>query len=360
MFELVENYTPSATIKVIGVGGGGGNAVAQMIDASIEGVEFIAANTDAQALNSARVRTALQIGCNITKGLGAGADPDIGRQAAMEDRDRIYEVIEGADMLFITAGMGGGTGTGAAISGNVMSEGADGARGLVVAHGVMAEGLVDAEAREEDLGANVVLFVDHHADDFVAAMDTEFGPNPYRGSPTRAEVPSFCGRCHSDGEFMRQFNPSLRVDQVAEYWTSRHGQRLAATGDTAVATCSDCHAPHGIRPASDPSSSVYPPTVASTCGRCHDDAARMGAFDIPVDQHEKFERSVHREAMVDGGDISAPTCNDCHGNHGAAPPGLSWVGNVCGQCHAVMADHFDESQHAQTLLDLDRQTRGRR
>jgi cell division protein FtsZ len=98
---------------VIGVGGGGGNAVAHMVNAGIEGVDFICANTDAQALNSARVRTALQIGCNITKGLGAGADPDVGRQAAMEDRDRIHEVIEGADMLFITAGMGGGTGTGA-------------------------------------------------------------------------------------------------------------------------------------------------------------------------------------------------------------------------------------------------------
>ncbi|NIV17013.1 MAG: cell division protein FtsZ [Woeseiaceae bacterium] len=113
MFELMDAHSQSAVIKVIGVGGGGGNAVAHMVDAGIEGVDFICANTDAQALKSARVRTALQIGCNITKGLGAGADPDIGRQAAMEDRDRIHEVIEGADMLFITAGMGGGTGTGA-------------------------------------------------------------------------------------------------------------------------------------------------------------------------------------------------------------------------------------------------------
>lgn len=113
MFELMDAHSQSAVIKVIGVGGGGGNAVAHMVKAGIEGVDFICANTDAQALNSARVRTALQIGCNITKGLGAGADPDVGRQAAMEDRDRILEAIEGADMLFITAGMGGGTGTGA-------------------------------------------------------------------------------------------------------------------------------------------------------------------------------------------------------------------------------------------------------
>ena len=114
MFELMDAYSQSAVIKVIGVGGGGGNAVAHMVEAGIDGVDFICANTDAQALKNVKVRTALQIGCNITKGLGAGANPDVGRQAAMEDRDRIQEVIEGADMLFITAGMGGGTGTGAA------------------------------------------------------------------------------------------------------------------------------------------------------------------------------------------------------------------------------------------------------
>ena len=113
MFELLDGRSQKAIIKVIGVGGGGGNAVAHMVEAGIEGVDFVCANTDAQALQAVRARTALQIGCNITKGLGAGSDPDIGRQAAMEDRDRLQEVIEGADMLFITAGMGGGTGTGA-------------------------------------------------------------------------------------------------------------------------------------------------------------------------------------------------------------------------------------------------------
>ncbi len=114
MFELMDSYSQTAVIKVIGVGGGGGNAVMHMVAAGIDGVDFICANTDAQALKSAKVKTSLQIGCNITKGLGAGANPEVGRQAAMEDRDRIQEVIEGSDMLFITAGMGGGTGTGAA------------------------------------------------------------------------------------------------------------------------------------------------------------------------------------------------------------------------------------------------------
>ncbi|MEM8815893.1 MAG: cell division protein FtsZ [Pseudomonadota bacterium] len=114
MFELMDAQNQSAVIKVIGVGGGGGNAVSHMVDSGIDSVEFICANTDAQALKGSSIRKSLQIGCNITKGLGAGANPDVGRQAAMEDRDRIHEAIEGADMLFITAGMGGGTGTGAA------------------------------------------------------------------------------------------------------------------------------------------------------------------------------------------------------------------------------------------------------
>ncbi len=114
MFELMDAYSQSAVIKVLGIGGGGGNAVSHMVTAGIEGVDFMCINTDAQALKHSKVKTALQIGGTITKGLGAGADPEIGRQAAMEDRDRIIELIQGCDMLFITAGMGGGTGTGAA------------------------------------------------------------------------------------------------------------------------------------------------------------------------------------------------------------------------------------------------------
>lgn len=114
MFELVDAYPQNAVIKVIGVGGGGGNAVRHMVTANIEGVEYICTNTDAQALNSIDGCTVMQIGGSITKGLGAGANPEVGRQAALEDRDRIQELIEGTDMVFITAGMGGGTGTGAA------------------------------------------------------------------------------------------------------------------------------------------------------------------------------------------------------------------------------------------------------
>ncbi|QNK00076.1 cell division protein FtsZ [Dyella telluris] len=114
MFELIEKLAPNAVIKVIGVGGGGGNAVAHMLNANIEGVDFVVANTDSQAMKTCGSRTHLQLGANVTKGLGAGANPEVGRQAALEDRERIEEMLEGADMVFITAGMGGGTGTGAA------------------------------------------------------------------------------------------------------------------------------------------------------------------------------------------------------------------------------------------------------
>ncbi|MEX0385523.1 cell division protein FtsZ [Spiribacter onubensis] len=114
MFELMDAYNQNAVIKVIGVGGGGGNAVQHMVSADVDGVDFICANTDAQALRNSSARTTLQLGQGITKGLGAGANPQVGREAAEDDRERIAEVLEGADMVFITAGMGGGTGTGAA------------------------------------------------------------------------------------------------------------------------------------------------------------------------------------------------------------------------------------------------------
>lgn len=114
MFQIVENVPDSAEIKVIGVGGGGGNALRHMMESTVDGVEFICANTDAQALKDIGDATVLQLGNGLTKGLGAGANPDVGRQAAMEDRDRIADVLQGSDMVFITAGMGGGTGTGAA------------------------------------------------------------------------------------------------------------------------------------------------------------------------------------------------------------------------------------------------------
>ena len=181
------------------------------------------------------------------------------------------------------------------------------------------------------------------------AMDEAKG---YIGRPAPDMVPDVCGRCHSNANFMRQYDPALRIDQVSEYVTSTHGQRLLSAGDSAVATCASCHGAHGVRPASDPRSPVHPLNVASTCETCHSDPEHMAPYDLPTDQGEEYRSSVHWRTMTEGGDTSAPTCNDCHGNHGAAPPGVSWVGNVCGQCHVVMAEYFTASRHSETFTML--------
>lgn len=175
----------------------------------------------------------------------------------------------------------------------------------------------------------------------------------FLSAPTRAEVPGLCGRCHSDAAFMRQFDPGMRVDQVAEYWTSAHGQRLRSANDQQVATCIDCHPAHSIRPPDDPASTVYPTNVVATCGRCHTDGERMAGRGIDTDQVAEYSASVHGLLLLAEGDLSAPVCNDCHGNHGAAPPGIASVRNVCGQCHSVMAEYFDQSAHGGFFNDRD-------
>jgi hypothetical protein len=186
------------------------------------------------------------------------------------------------------------------------------------------------------------------AEDAEAAMSKTFEPNPFRGVPKRTAIPAFCGRCHSDPVYMKRFNPSLRVDQVEEYWTSQHGHGLRG-GDDKVATCVDCHGVHGILAPGNPGSPVYPTHVAETCRTCHADAARMKGRHLadgrpfPVDQYSRWRRSVHAAALLDKGDLSAPTCNDCHGNHGATPPGLESIALVCGQCHGREAELFRAS-----------------
>lgn len=156
-----------------------------------------------------------------------------------------------------------------------------------------------------------------------------------------------CARCHSDATYMRTFSPKQRVDQAVEYATSAHGRRLA-DGDTRVATCASCHGAHGVRAVSDAKSPVYATNVAATCGSCHTDAARMTRADgtkHPVTAVADYGTSVHFDALTKRRDLSAPTCNDCHGNHGAAPPGVDAVSNVCGTCHAVFAARFESSPH---------------
>ena len=166
----------------------------------------------------------------------------------------------------------------------------------------------------------------------------------FKGKPARKDIPVFCGTCHADGAFMRKYNPSLRTDQLAQYHTSVHGQKLAK-GDTNVAVCTDCHGVHGIRQASDTQSKVNPLNVVSTCGACHADAAKMKPYGIKTDQVAGYSASVHHAALVDRGDMSAPTCVTCHGNHGAAPPGVSSVEAVCSNCHVFQAQLFDQSPH---------------
>ncbi len=190
------------------------------------------------------------------------------------------------------------------------------------------------------------------AEDAEGAMDRGYRPTPFVGTPARTAIPEFCARCHSDPVYMKRYRPELRVDQLTEYWTSRHGQGLK-TGDVNVATCVDCHGAHGVRGASDPGSSVYPTHVAETCSHCHADPAHMAGYKLPngqalpVDQYAKWQRSVHAASMFEKEDLSAPTCNDCHGNHGAVPPGVESVGFVCGQCHGREAALFAASpKHA--------------
>lgn len=177
--------------------------------------------------------------------------------------------------------------------------------------------------------------------DKAAAKDRMQG---YIGKPTAQQLPGFCGKCHSDAQVMKKFNPSLRVDQVQEYFTSVHGRRLQA-GDQKVATCVSCHGVHGIRSPGDPQSSVYPLNIAETCSKCHASGEYMAEYGIAHDQYDKYRSSVHARALYEKHDLSAPSCNDCHGNHGAVPPGLTSVANVCGQCHARQAELFRASPH---------------
>ncbi len=164
----------------------------------------------------------------------------------------------------------------------------------------------------------------------------------FRGAPERGEIPAFCGRCHSDPDYMRRYRPQMQTDQEAQYWTSRHGV-LLREGRRKVATCIDCHGVHGIRPVDDPRALVYPLNIPRTCGRCHADPAYMAEFGIPTDQLEKFSRSVHGVALLEKRDIGAPSCNDCHGNHGATPPSVENIAHVCGQCHVNNERLFQES-----------------
>jgi len=171
----------------------------------------------------------------------------------------------------------------------------------------------------------------------------------------RSWIPNFCGRCHSDSQYMRGFNPSLPTDQLEKYETSLHGQVLLKKKDSRAAQCVSCHGVHGIQGPKSPQSKIYPKNVPATCASCHADPKHMAGFKLPdgsplpTNQYEKYKTSVHGRALLERGDIGAPACNDCHGNHAALPPEVSSVAQICRTCHARNGILFDGSTHKQAF-----------
>lgn len=228
--------------------------------------------------------------------------------------------------------------------------------GCVTCHASLAEAALAApvKAFDDDVHkARGFSCVDCHGGDATSAdkAAAKRAGTGYRGKPSGVAIITTCARCHSDAAFMRRYAPRQRVDQEKEYATSVHGQQLAK-GDTRVATCVSCHGNHGIRLVSDAKSPVFSLNVEATCSSCHADPAHMAGYTLadgsplPTDQKTEYEKSVHFEALTKRNDHSAPTCNDCHGNHGAAPPGVGSVANVCGTCHAVFQIRYATSTHS--------------
>jgi hypothetical protein len=171
----------------------------------------------------------------------------------------------------------------------------------------------------------------------------------------RAWVVQFCARCHSDPAMMHDFNPSLPTDQLAKFKDSPHGKTLLEKHDDRAPSCVSCHGVHGIRPAKDPQSKVYARRVPETCGACHADAKIMAGFTrtdgspLPITQLAEYRKSVHGRALLERGDLGAPACNTCHGNHAASPPGVAQVSRSCSLCHSANASLFDGSKHKQAF-----------
>ena len=191
----------------------------------------------------------------------------------------------------------------------------------------------------------------HGGDRNLDDMDAVRKGAGYRGVPKHLDIPTFCARCHADANYMHEHNPSLPVDQLEKYQTSVHGHRLKEQKDVKVATCVSCHTSHAIGNAKTPFSSTYPANIPKTCGKCHSDSSYMAGYGIPTDQEKLFETSVHGNALMKKGDLGAPACNSCHGNHGAAPPGVASLDAVCGMCHAIEARLFDISAHSRAFKD---------
>ncbi len=181
-----------------------------------------------------------------------------------------------------------------------------------------------------------------------SSMDPKFG---FTGKISPKSIPSLCAKCHSNVQMMRQFN--IRTDQFAEYKVSLHGKRLFEDGDERVATCVSCHGTHDIRRKSDPASSVFHTNVPETCARCHSNPEYMKPYNIPTNQFEEYKESYHGNILygkIEGKNPSlVPNCADCHGIHGATPPGGGEVVNVCGNCHSTVVKFFREGKHYEAL-----------
>ena len=188
---------------------------------------------------------------------------------------------------------------------------------------------------------------DKSSDDFDQAKSSKAG---FVEKPTKTKTPQFCGKCHSDLEYMRAFRPMIQTDQEAQYYTSVHGQRLRK-GDLNVADCTNCHAVHSIMPAQDPRSTVHPFKLPQTCNSCHGDAEYMKSYNIPTSQYDEYVGSVHGKALLENQDTGAPVCNDCHGNHGATPPGVSSISHVCGTCHVNNMRYFATTRMAAAFAE---------
>lgn len=161
-----------------------------------------------------------------------------------------------------------------------------------------------------------------------------------------------CSSCHSNAEFIQKFNRALPTDQFEKYLTSIHGKRWKE-GDTKIATCSDCHGAHNVFKHTDPRSSVYALNVPKTCSHCHSNEEYMKEYKIETDQYAKFITSVHGVKLLKDRDTASPACNDCHGNHGATPPGIESISFVCGECHALNAEYFARSPHAEAYREAE-------
>ncbi len=191
----------------------------------------------------------------------------------------------------------------------------------------------------------------HGGDPSLDDMDDVRDSKGYRGVPDFKEVPGFCASCHSDAAYMHEHNPALPTDQLLKYKTSTHGKQLFGKGDTNVANCISCHTVHEIGDANMPHSSTYAQNIPATCGKCHSDSEHMAPYNISATQVDDYKKSVHGIALLEKNDLGAPVCNDCHGNHGAAPPGIGSVADVCGNCHALEAELFNDSPHKEAFSD---------